>query len=62
MDVSERTRIRETVEGRMRSFEAAERALDAEAVIQHFSSEPGFYIYNDGDRVEYDSMSAARPG
>jgi len=58
MDETERARIREIVEQRMHSFEAAERALDAEALIRHFSPDPGFYIYNDGNRLTYEAMTA----
>lgn len=42
----------------MRSFEAAERARDAEGLIAHFAAVPDFHLYNDGQRVTYDDMVA----
>jgi ketosteroid isomerase-like protein len=59
MDESQRTRIRQVVERRMQSFEAAERALDAERLIEHFANEPDFYIHNDGHRLTYAGMTTA---
>ena len=46
----------------MQSFEVAERALDAEALIGHFAGGPDFYIYNDGHRLTYEAMTAAVRG
>ena len=51
MNEQERDRIREIVERRMASFEAAERALDAAALVAHFSTAGDFYMHNDGQRV-----------
>jgi ketosteroid isomerase-like protein len=62
MDESMRTQIAEAVQQRVRSFEAAERALDAEALVSHFSTGPAFYIYSDGQRLTYDVMSTAVRG
>lgn len=59
MDESQRARIVQVVEQRMHSFEAAERALDAEALIAHFAGGPEFYIYNDGHRLTHEMMAAA---
>ncbi len=42
----------------MRSFETAERALDAEALISHFAESPDFRVYNDGQRLSYQAMVA----
>lgn len=41
----------------MRSFEEAERARDAEALLAHFAAVPEFHIYNDGNRLSYDDMA-----
>jgi uncharacterized protein (TIGR02246 family) len=57
MDESQRARIRALVDQRMQSFEAAERALNAEQLIGHFA--PDFYIHNDGQRLSYDEMTTA---
>ena len=57
-----RNQIVQAVQQRMRSFEAAERALDAETLVSHFSTGPEFYIYNDGQRLTYDVMSTAVRG
>ncbi len=54
----EQREIVAAVEARMRSFEAAERARDAEGLIDHFASVPGFHVYNDGQRLTYDVMVA----
>jgi hypothetical protein len=59
MDQSDRTQIVQAVEQRMRSFEAAERALDAEQLVRHFVIGPDFYIYNDGQRLTYEIMTTA---
>jgi ketosteroid isomerase-like protein len=53
----ERAGIVSAVEARMRTFEAAERALDAEALIAHFVPGGGFYLHNDGERVSYHSVT-----
>lgn len=42
----------------MRSFEAAERSLDAGRLLRHFASGSDFYMYNDGQRLSYDAMAA----
>jgi ketosteroid isomerase-like protein len=47
------------VESRMRSFEAAERSRDPEALIAHFAPVPEFVIYNDGEPVTYQEMTVA---
>jgi ketosteroid isomerase-like protein len=59
MDDSQRTHVARAVEQAMQSFEAAERALDAEGLIGHFAGGPDFYIYNDGHRLTYDAMTGA---
>jgi ketosteroid isomerase-like protein len=56
MNESERQTVASTVEVAMRSFEAAERELDAEALIAHFGEIPGFHVYNDGQRLAYEAM------
>ena len=58
MDERQRLAIVQSVEQAMRSFEEAERSLDAERLIRHFASSPDFYIFNDGHRLTYDSMTA----
>lgn len=50
------------VEARMRSFEAAERARDAERLVAHFANVPEFHVYNDGQRVSYAEMAASIRG
>ncbi len=42
----------------MASFEAAERALDAERLIAHFAQVEDFHVYNDGQRLDYATMTA----
>jgi ketosteroid isomerase-like protein len=58
MDEVQRQRVTADVEGAMRSFEAAERQLDAEALRAHFAAVPDFHVYDDGQRVSYDTMMA----
>jgi uncharacterized protein (TIGR02246 family) len=58
MNESQRAQVREAVERRMQSFEAAERALNGEALIGHFAESPDFYLYNDGERLDRDAMAA----
>ena len=43
--------VRGAVERAMASFEAAERALDPDALVTHFSEAADFYMYNDGLRL-----------
>jgi uncharacterized protein (TIGR02246 family) len=62
MDESQRHHVAHSVEQAMQSFEAAERALDAEGLIGHFAGGPDFYIYNDGHRLTYDVMASAVRG
>jgi hypothetical protein len=50
---AERQLIATSVDSATRTFEDAERALDAERVVAHIASD--FYMYNDGVRVGYDS-------
>jgi ketosteroid isomerase-like protein len=58
MDEIQRRVVVDEVTAAMRSFEAAERALDAERLIAHFAPVPDFHVYNDGQRVSYDVMTA----
>lgn len=50
-------RVRDAVQLGMASFEAAERALDPEAVIRHFAA-TDFYMHNDGVRLSRDQIVA----
>jgi ketosteroid isomerase-like protein len=59
MNEHERVRVRELVERRMASFEAAERALDAQALVRHFSEADDFYMHNDGQRLTFETIAAA---
>jgi uncharacterized protein (TIGR02246 family) len=45
------------VERAMASFERAQRAIDAEALLSHFSSR-AFYMHNDGQRLSRDTICA----
>ena len=62
MDEKRRAEIATLVEEAMRSFEAAERALDAERLIAHFAGGDHHYIFNDGQRVTHDAMAAGVRG
>ena len=42
----------------MASFEAAERALDPDALVAHFATDAGCYMYNDGVRLTRDEIVA----
>jgi hypothetical protein len=55
----DRGRIREIVEKRVASFEAAERALDASALAGHFSTAGDFYMHNDGQRLTAGAIATA---
>jgi ketosteroid isomerase-like protein len=46
----------QAVEKRMRSFEAAERALDADKVLSHFAGSSRGYMYNDGQKLTFEAM------
>lgn len=52
------THVREAVQRGMASFEAAERALDAAALVNHFSEAADFYMHNDGQRRSRDEIVA----
>jgi uncharacterized protein (TIGR02246 family) len=58
MDETQRNETVAAVEAAMRSFEAAERALDPERLVAHFAPVEDFLVYNDGERVTYDVMVA----
>jgi ketosteroid isomerase-like protein len=58
MNESDQQRIRNAVESRMRSFEAAERALDTDRLIAHFALVPEFLVYNDGQRLNHAAITA----
>ena len=62
MDEKRRAEIARAVEEAMRSFEAAERALDAERLIGHFAGGDHHYIFNDGQRVTHEAMAAGVRG
>jgi ketosteroid isomerase-like protein len=55
---AEQEAINAAVSARVRSFEAAERARDAEGLVAHYASVPEFYFYHDGRRATYDVMAA----
>lgn len=50
--------VQESVERGMASFEAAERALDAPALLAHFSAAGDFYMHNDGIRLTREAIVA----
>lgn len=58
MNEPERNRIVQAIEQAMRSFEAAERALDADRLVRHFAPVPDFHLYNDGVLLSYDAVTA----
>jgi ketosteroid isomerase-like protein len=62
MNEQQRVEIVKAVEEAMRAFEAAERALDAERLIAHFSGGADHYIYNDGQRVTHEALAAGVRG
>ena len=58
MTEEQRAAVRAAVEQRMASFEGAERALNAGALMTHFSDSADFYIYNDGQRLSREAIVA----
>lgn len=58
MNTAEQKTVSAAVTARVRSFEAAERVRDAEAIVDHYASLPEFYFYHDGRRATYDVMVA----
>lgn len=54
MNDAQRAAVAVAVDSATRSFEAAQRAGDAERTIAHLA--PEFYMYNDGVRIAYDSI------
>jgi uncharacterized protein (TIGR02246 family) len=50
--------VRTAVERGMASFEHAERALDAGALVRHFADAGGFYMHNDGQRLTREAIAA----
>jgi ketosteroid isomerase-like protein len=57
MDTAGRDATIAAVTARIRSFEAAERARDAERLVAHYAAGPEFYFYHDGRRATYDVMA-----
>ena len=53
MNTAEDEPVIAAVSARIRSFEAAERTRDAEALVAHYASVPEFYSYHDGRRATY---------
>jgi ketosteroid isomerase-like protein len=51
-------RVRTAVTAALRSLEAAERALDAEAVLGHFADVADFHVYDDGTALTYGELAA----
>jgi uncharacterized protein (TIGR02246 family) len=51
MTEQDNARVRHAVERGMASFESAERALNAAALVNHFSNAGDFYMHNDGLRL-----------
>jgi ketosteroid isomerase-like protein len=59
MNERDHIQIREAIALRMASFEAAERALDASALVEHFSDAGDFYMHNDGQRLDLEAVAGA---
>lgn len=57
MGVLNRDAIAVQVRAAMRTFEAAERDVDAERLIAHFAPVPDFHVYNDGCRLDYQTLT-----
>jgi ketosteroid isomerase-like protein len=51
---TERSRVTASVDSATRAFEAAQRARDADLTAAFFA--PEFYMYNDGQRADYESV------
>jgi uncharacterized protein (TIGR02246 family) len=58
MNSEQQASVRSAVERRMLSFEHAERSLDADALVKHFSDAGDFYMHNDGQRMSRDAIVA----
>ena len=58
---AQRQVIATSVDSAMRAFAAAERALDARAMLAHFTGGTQFRVYNDGQRVDYETLAAQLP-
>ncbi len=55
-DAAARATVTRSVDSALQAFAAAERSRDAERTVSHIA--PDFYMYNDGNRVGYDSVAA----
>jgi len=62
MESAQRESVVSAVEAQMRSFEAAERDLDADRALSHFAAVPDFHVYNDGRLLTYEQVAAAVRG
>jgi uncharacterized protein (TIGR02246 family) len=56
MNPEQHAAVRSAVESRMLSFEHAERSLDADALVKHFSDAGDFYMHNDGRLMSRDAI------
>ena len=56
MEQAQRHAIAAAVRARMQSFEAAERARDAERLLAHNAAPPDFQIYHDGRPGTYAAL------
>jgi ketosteroid isomerase-like protein len=57
MDESRRSQVAQQVEQQMRSFEAAERALDVEKLLEHFANASDFCMFSDDQRLTFEVMA-----
>jgi ketosteroid isomerase-like protein len=62
MDNAQREAIVSAVRARMQSFEAAERARDAERLLAHNAAPPDFQIYHDGRPSTHAALQAGVRG
>jgi len=58
MNPEQQAAVRSAVERRMLSFEHAERSLDVDALVRHFSDAGDFYMHNDGQLMSRDAIVA----
>lgn len=59
MTDQDKGRVRQAVEQVMASFENAELALNADALVHHFSDGGDFFMHNDGVRLRREEIAAA---
>ena len=57
LDIQQIEDLTRDLTARMKSMQHAEQNLDAPALLEHFSEEPDFCLYSDGQRIDFVTLA-----